>query len=457
MGIKSANKRGKIGKKLILSYMLVLIIAFLVVGITFKVFMTNFLLSQAKQELKREGERIAETLSHIPFQRERIQERLSSNKSLRILGRHIDAGIIVLDNDYKVLYTSFNNSDKGIVSKIRNQKEAEKRGYVVVRTPIEKKGRTMGLVALVAEVKELKGLNRIRFSMLMISFLIAAVVALIVSMFFERSLVKPIMKLRNEINRFSIKEFKEIDIKTNDEIEELAGTFNSMARKLKGYDQQQRRFLQNASHELKTPLMSIQGYAEGIKDGVIEGDEVQESLDIIIDESQRLKKLVEQIIYLTRLENAGEVFELKEADINEIAESAIKSVKALAIDTDIDIEIETDGKGFGYYDVEKMKRVFINLVGNAIRYAQKRILVSIRDMGNYKLIEVIDDGAGFKNGEDKKIFERFYKGEKGGSGIGLAITRAIVKGHNGTISAYNHEELGAVFKIELKKTLREEK
>lgn len=451
MGIKSASKRGKIGKKLILSYMLVLIIAFLVVGITFKVIMTNFLLSQAKKELKAEGERIAETLSNIPFQSERIRERLSNSRSLRVLGLHIDAHMIVLDNRSEILYTSFDNDDKRILSKIRKPKELEKKGYVVVRVPIKKNDKLRGSLALVTQVKELKGLNRIRVRMLMISFLIAAVIALIVSLFFERSLVKPIMKLRNGINKFSIKEFEEIDIKTNDEIEELAGSFNAMAKKIKSYDEQQRRLLQNASHELKTPLMSIQGYAEGIKDGVIEGDEVYESLDIIIDESQRLKKLVGQIIYLTMLENADEVFELKESNINEIAESAIKSVKSLAIDKDIEIKLETDGKGFGYYDVEKMKRVFINLVGNAIRYAKKSILVSIKDMGSYRQIEVIDDGHGFKNDEDKKIFERFYKGEDGRSGIGLAITQAIVKGHNGTICAYNHESLGAVLSIELKK------
>lgn len=452
MAIKSVSKRGKIGKKLILSYMLVLIIAFLVVGVTFKGILTTYLVDQAKKELLVEGKKIAQNLSKIPFQRERIKEKLANNRSLQILGQHINAMIIVLDNEAKPIYTSFDGADRKILAMLRKSEEFEKKGYVVVRVPIKRNNRTMGYVALLTKVREINGLNRIRLRMLLISFLAATAVALIVSLFLEKSLVNPIIKLRNKMNNFSIKGFNEdIVIKTNDEIEELANSFNIMANKLKSYDEQQRRFLQNASHELKTPLMSIQGYAEGIKDGVIEGDELNQSLDIIIEESQRMKKLVEEIIYLTKLENVKEIFEFNEADLAQIAENAIKSVNPLAIDKGIEVRLEAEGEELGNYDEEKMKRIFINIVGNAIRYAKKIVLVKIKDMGEYKLIEVIDDGQGFKNHEEKKIFHRFYKGKKGGSGIGLAITKAIVEGHGGSICAYNHESLGAVFRIEMPK------
>lgn len=452
MAIKSANKRGKIGKKLILSYMLVLIIAFLVVGVIFKGILTTYLVDQAKKDLSAEGRRIAETLSRAPFRREDIKERLENNKSLKILGQYIDARIIILDNERNPIYTSFGSLDKNTLAIIKKSEKFEKRGYVTANVAIKRNNRTMGYVVLFTKVKEINGLNRIRFRMLLISFLVAAVVALIVSLFFERSLVKPLEKLRNKMNNFSIKNFNEdIVIKTNDEIEELANSFNIMANKLKNYDEQQRRFLQNASHELKTPLMSIQGYAEGIKDGVIEGEDLNQSLDIIIEESQRMKKLVDEIIYLTKLENAKEIFEFNEADLAQVAESAIKSVNSLAIDKGVEVRLEAGAHELGNYDMEKMKRTFINLVGNAIRYAKKNVLVKIKDTGEYKLIEVIDDGEGFKNHEEKKIFDRFYKGKKGGSGIGLAITKAIVEGHGGTICAYNHDSLGAVFRIKIPK------
>ncbi len=451
MVIKSASKRGKIGKKLIISYLLILIVAFLVVGVTFKGLLTKYLMNEAKKELTVEAKRISEKLSKIQLENERIRARLENSNPLKVLGRNIDAKIVVLDNKKSPIFSNFNGTDENLSKTLRNSKELKKMGYVIVREPISKDDSILGTVVLLTKVKELKALNRIRLRMLLTSFLIAAAVALVVSLFLERSLVKPIMKLRNEINKFSIKKFNEIDLKTNDEIEELANSFNSMANKLKSYDEQQRRFLQNASHELKTPLMSIQGYAEGIKDGVIEGDEIGESLDIIIDESQRLKKLVDQIIYLTKLENIEEVFEFQKANINEIAESAIRSINSLAIDKGVEIKLETEVKDLRDYDVEKMKRVFINLIGNSIRYAKKKILVTINNKDGNQIIKVIDDGHGFIDDENKKIFERFYKGNDGGTGIGLAITQAIVKGHGGSICAYNHESLGAVFRIDLYK------
>ncbi|WP_432408258.1 sensor histidine kinase [Wukongibacter sp. M2B1] len=450
MDTKLVSKRGKIGKKLIISYLLVLIVAFLVVGVTFKTLLTKYLVNESRKELTVEAKRIAERLSQIPLQRERIKERLANRQPLKILGRNIDAKIIILDTNKNPIVSNFNGEDKKIPKFFQNPKKLKEMGYVAVREPIYRNDNRIGYVVLLTKVKELKGLNRIRLRMLLISFLIAAAISILVSLFLERNLVKPIIRLRNEMNRFSIKKFNEIDLKTNDEIEELATSFNRMANKLKSYDEQQRRFLQNASHELKTPLMSIQGYAEGIKDGIIEGEEVNESLDIIIDESQRLKKLVDQIIYLTKLENIEEIFKFEKADINEIAESAIKSINPLAIDKGIEIQLETEAKTFGNYDVEKMKRGFINLIGNAIRYAKKKILITIKDIEGHRIIEVIDDGYGFTNGQYEKIFERFYKGNDGGTGIGLAITQAIVEGHGGNISAYNHESLGAVFRIDLK-------
>ncbi|MCT4563960.1 MAG: HAMP domain-containing histidine kinase [Maledivibacter sp.] len=454
MDIKLVSKRGKIGKKLILSYMLVLIIAFLVVGVTFKSILTNYLVDQAKKELLVEGKKIAQNLSRIPFRRERIKEKLANNRSLQILGRHIDARIIVLDNDGNTIYTSFNGSDKKMLAMLRKAEEFEEKGYVTVKVPIKgNNSRNMGYVVLLTRVMELNGLNSVRLRMLLKSFLVAAGVALIVSLFLERSLVKPLMRLRNKMNNFSVKNFDEkIYINTNDEIEELANSFNIMANKLKSYDERQRRFLQNASHELKTPLMSIQGYAEGIKDGVIEGDDINQSLDIIIEESQRMKKLVDEIIYLTKLENVEEIFELKEVDLVQIANNAIKTVKSLALDKGIEIRLEAEGVKLGNYDEEKMKRAFINLVGNGIRYGNRIVFVKIEDVRKYTLIEVMDDGQGFKNDEEKKIFDRFYKGKKGGSGIGLAITKAIVEGHGGTIYAYNHENLGAAFRIKIPKS-----
>jgi signal transduction histidine kinase len=240
---------------------------------------------------------------------------------------------------------------------------------------------------------------------------------------------------------------QEPEISTGDEIEELADCFSAMVQKLKTYDVQQKRFLQNTSHELKTPLMSIQGYAEAIKDGIVEGEEMEESLDVIIAESKRLKKIIDEMIYLIKLDNVEETFHYETAGIHEVILQSIKSVKALADAGGINLKTEGDCSLEGFIDKEKLTRAVINILGNAIRYADKEIDINWKSNDNYIEILIKDDGKGFENGEENSIFERFYKGEKGGTGIGLAIAKAIVTGHNGRIEAYNAIPKGAAFRI----------
>jgi signal transduction histidine kinase len=195
--------------------------------------------------------------------------------------------------------------------------------------------------------------------------------------------------------------------------------------------------------------MSIQGYAEAIKDGVVEGKEMEESLAIIIEESQRLKKVVEEIIYLTKLENVEDIFNFEEGNIGEVIRKAIKSVKPLLDEKNIQINLKGNFDYLGKFDSEKIKRAFINILGNCVRYAKSTIIIEVTRAGNNLEIFIKDDGPGFKDGEEKRIFDRFYKGNKGGTGLGLAITKAIIEGHQGMIEAFNNSSYGAGFKIHL--------
>jgi signal transduction histidine kinase len=250
------------------------------------------------------------------------------------------------------------------------------------------------------------------------------------------------------MNHFTVKgSISDIDISTGDEIEELAKCFNSMANNLKTYDDRQKAFLQNTSHELKTPLMSIQGYAEAIKDGVVQGAEVEPSLDIIIEESQRLKQVVEDIIYLTRLENFEDRFNFTRTNMKEIIAQAIQTIKPLMEEKNISINIGTGINFIGNFDKEKLIRAFINVLGNCTRYARSSILIQGKEIYGGVEIYIQDDGPGFKVGEADKIFDRFYKGDSGGTGLGLAIGQNIIVGHGGSIAAFNNNSGGAVFKI----------
>jgi signal transduction histidine kinase len=221
-----------------------------------------------------------------------------------------------------------------------------------------------------------------------------------------------------------------------------------MLTRIKKSSDDRKKFFQNTSHELKSPLMAIQGYAEAIKDKVVTGEEVEESLNIIIDKSQYLKKVVEKTIYLSKLET--DIYSFERVVFNEYIDNYINEYNSF-VTANSNIEIVIDNQLskniYVMLDIEKFNSVFNNILDNALRYANTLIKVELSFINDMICIKIIDDGEGFKNNEYDKIFNRFYKGEKGQSGIGLAIAHSITTHHKGSIKAYNYIRGGAVFEI----------
>lgn len=443
----------KISTKLFFTYCIILIISFSITSIFFNLLAENYLVRAAKKQLTVEGEKISELVKNATLSDDSIREKLAKRRELKIVGSIIDAQIIIFNNNNDIIFTNIANGERPEIIKLLETRGFKRENYVNNSIPIvSDSGEVKGKIILFTRLKDLNGVRRLLSSTQFVGFIFAGLMALLFGWLFGRSLNKPLKQLMTNMDKFSLKggQFQELQIKTGDELEELANCFNQMAVKLKKADEQQIKFMQNISHELKTPLMSIQGYAEAIKDGVIEGQEVEESLDIIVEESKRLKRIVEELIYLSKLENGPEEsFELSSANLNNIIDKAIKSVKALAQEKAISFHYQPILNHIGKYDEEKLKRAFINILGNAVRYANEKISITEKLEGNNMVIEISDDGPGFKEGEEKKVFDRFYKGIKGGTGIGLAITKTIIEGHQGTIEAYNNKPQGALFKIVL--------
>jgi signal transduction histidine kinase len=441
----------KIGKKLLLTYFFLLITVFIATGITFKVLLQQYLISEAKTLLRTEAQAIANTLEKIPILEREIAPNLIAKREMRIVGQFIDSSVIVLNKDRKVIYTNLIGTDKKVLQTLSTGNKLKLREYVEERVPIfTKNGEIKGYVFIFTKIEDLNKISRLMNRTQIMSLVVGGAFAVILGMVFQRSLTKPIRMLKHYMTNFSLRNSQpEPMIRTGDEIEELADGFSNMVQKLKKYDVQQKRFLQNTSHELKTPLMSIQGYAEAIKDGVVEGKDMEESLDVIIEESKRLKKIVDEMIYLIKLDNVEETFHFEIINIQEIIDQGVKSVKALGDARGISIILEGDCSYKGHFDKEKLTRAIINILSNGLRYAEKEITITCKKNENCLEIIIVDDGRGFQNNEENKVFERFYKGEKGGTGIGLAITKAIIVGHKGQIEAYNVIPKGAAFKITL--------
>ena len=210
------------------------------------------------------------------------------------------------------------------------------------------------------------------------------------------------------------------------EIDAVITTVNEMSEMLAESENIQKRFFQNASHELKTPLMSIQGYAEGIKYHVIP---VEDASDVILKESQKMSSLINEILFLSRMEATEPVYE--DMNISELISGVSENFRVVAKEDNINIFCEINANPVISVDTKLFERLLGNLISNGIRYAKSSITISCDTSDKNVVIKVCDDGPGIDPEDLPHIFERFYKGNGGKSGIGLSIASDIAKLHGG--------------------------
>lgn len=222
---------------------------------------------------------------------------------------------------------------------------------------------------------------------------------------------------------------------------------------IKRLENMRSQFVTNVSHELKTPLTSIKGFAETLK--YVEDDETRKKfLDIINKESERLSRLINDILVLSKIES--DVFgEEEEFSPNIIIEDVLNMVKSLAESKAISLNLEQNNNQLLYGDRDKFMQIVLNLVENGIKYSNQGAMVIVRsysEKGNY-VLQVQDTGIGIPKEDLPRIFERFYRVDKarksGGTGLGLAIVKHIVKTFNGEIIIDSTVGVGSVFTVKL--------
>lgn len=286
--------------------------------------------------------------------------------------------------------------------------------------------------------------KRINFVLLLV-MCVAEALSIIIASILSEKIAKPIKELSGFAKQigegnFSTRESDYLD----EELSELFIVMNKSAEYLDKYDKEQKTFFQNASHELRTPLMSIKGYAEAIKYNVIEKDEAS---DIILEESDRLSDMVEDLLYISKVDNISKSYVMIECDLRETLSNCCIKLNARAINNKIEFIYDFDDKPVLHNCDEKyLARAFLNLIENCLRYAKKNIFIRCKYIDDYINISIEDDGEGISKEDLPHIFNRFYKGEGGKHGIGLSIVESIVIKHNGLIEASN-SDIGAVFTI----------
>ena len=210
--------------------------------------------------------------------------------------------------------------------------------------------------------------------------------------------------------------------------------------------ERQQTFFQNASHELKTPLMAIQGYAEGIQAGVMDAGGAAE---VILEESDRMTELVEELLDISKIDMGRQQLALSEMDVRELLYDSIRAVEPTAAAGGIAIVPDfPEEPVMVKCDDTQMRRAVTNILTNGLRYARSELRLTCRADKRHVTIRIQDDGNGIAETDIPHIFDRFYMGESGKTGIGLALTKEIIHLHKGRICACNGEP-GAVFEISI--------
>lgn len=448
----------KIGKKIILSYMAMVLFTVLIsISITKMNFSENFN-KKIVQDLQYDATEIVNGIedSIVVYNRMQapwdgeivLKDILTDRKMFYYTSRLVTTNVIVLNLSDEVIFSSLNLGNGGFV----DPEKLSKNKFFVLEQPIinKKTGEPVGILMAFAQKENLGIIGTLINNAGILGLSISLFVALVLSLFFERNITDPIKRLRTNVSMFSIEEESQwIDINTNDEIEDLNNEFRKMTDKLISYNEKQKEFFQNTSHELKTPLMSINGYAEAIKDEIIPYENINETMDIIIDETRKLTETVNSIVYLSKLDNIEiqDLIRPELLDVSEFVMEVVNRFKPVALEQNIQLEGLVDNEICIYMEDEHLYKIISNLVTNSLRYA-KSLVEIIATLDNDGLrISVVDDGDGFEKEDLERAFERFYKGRKGNTGLGLAIVKSTANRYNGKVIASNNLNGGAKIEV----------
>lgn len=354
----------------------------------------------------------------------------------------------------------FKNGIRNNVSLVkRYSKEAGEKYFYLTSSPI-KIGDENIIIRLGEDYKESDYMRDSFLAYVLFSIVMGIISALFISYLSIGNFIKPIKALTIASKDIAQGNFsKRVWVNKDDEIGELALTFNNMAAELENLEDMRKDFVANVSHELRTPLTSISGFIETLKTKDLSDENKKKALDIIDIEVERLKNLINELLTLSRIENTIVVKEKGEMDIENILYSVIELLetqrreKKIVIKTNIEKDIPNP-----IGDKDLLKLVFINLIENSIKYGRYEGFIKV-DINKYHSsikIEISDNGIGISEQDTDKIFESFYRAEKSrlnsdkSTGLGLSIVKNIVNLLHGTISVESKLDLGTKFTVKLK-------
>lgn len=449
--------------KFAISY-LALILSVLMLLNIYPIFTSQDLVFKTKQtSMQNQAAVIASTVASLG---ELTQEGVT--QVMEMLDESSMTRILVTDPDGLILYdtetASFSRRYAMLqeVSRALNGKDVFTSSYrdgafrSSAATPVQYRNTVIGAVYLYEYDSEQGGIIvGLRQNLLRISIVLVAL-AILLSLLLARTMTRRISRMITGINQWAEGSYStRLKVSGQDELTELATTFNELTERLEKTDAVRKRFVADASHELKTPLTSIKLLTDSINQNAdMDEETIRDFASDIGVEVNRLTRITEELLALTRMDN-GKVVHHSVIDLTEVAEDALRMLMPIAEENKICVYSELEADCYILSSEDEMYQIVFNLVENAIKYnvANGAVWVTLHCKSGQVLLAVADSGIGIPDEDKGKVFDRFYRVDKarsreaGGTGLGLSIVRDTVAYSNGTIEVADRPGGGTVFQV----------
>ena len=407
---------------------------------------------------------------------ERNSSKISFIYQLQALGRHIDARILVLDTSRTVTQDS-NSIVESLIGNVIElpmvedafhgntiRESTDFGGYyeethLMTAVPVINDGQSIAIVIMLSPYPHLEREINYIYQLTLVSLLVLLGVTFASTYLFSKNISNSIEVLSNSAKRIANGDFtSRVTLEGEDELSELSRSMNYMATELEKLEDMRKDFIANISHDFRSPLTSIKGFIQAMLDGTIPPEKQDRYLNIVLDETDRLTKLTNDILLLSKMENNTIKADRTVFDLHKVIRKILLQFEQKIIDKKIDFTLLIDRHElFVDADMNQIQRVVTNLLDNAIKFCspEDSVIVETTIRKNKVEVSIKDSGPGISEEDIKYIWDRFHKADrsrgkdKKGIGLGLSIVREIIKAHGEEIDVYSQEGKGSTFAFTL--------
>ena len=464
--------------KFILIYLAAAILSFIFVAEGTSRMIMNHMITKKAEVLYEESSLLSTKYAEEYYRRKNLSSLETVHSHLNAIGTYLNADIWLINIDGEIIIKSSENfsalkSSPQILENFDptafgssyyttgNFFEQFDEEMLSVISPVNYNYKVRGYLIIHTEVDQLFEEKEVLLNMMYLTLAVLLILFLIALLLIGFIIYYPMKKISKASSEYAAGNLTyQISLNTEDEFGKLARSMNLMSKELNEMEEYERKFIANISHDFRSPLTSIKGYVEAMMDGTIPIEFQEKYFNIVLFETDRLKKLTEELLTLNSFGSKRGMLEITTFDINAVIKSTAAAFEGRCRERKISIDLLFESWHEPVKaDVGKIQQVLYNLIDNAIKFSNDNSTIEVETTVRHEkvFVSVKDHGAGIPKDSQKKIWERFYKTDvsrgkdKRGTGLGLAIVKEIIQAHGEHINVISTEGVGTEFSFSLPK------